>query len=52
LFLQGFTQAGLFGWAQMPGGAERLFEETVKLEESEFAELLPPITQLADGGSI
>jgi len=48
-FLQGFTQAGLFGWAKMSGGAECIFEETTNLEESEFAELLLPIAQLAEG---
>ncbi len=44
-FLLGFTQAGMFGWAKLPGGAERVFEETVDLEDSEFAELLGPIVQ-------
>jgi hypothetical protein len=47
-FLQGFTQAGLFGWAKMPGGAERVFEEAADLEQSEFAELLLPIARLAE----
>jgi len=56
-FFVGFTQGGLFAWAKMPGGADRLFEETTNLEESQFADLLRPhVTALsphldADGRS-
>jgi hypothetical protein len=38
-FMQGFTDAGLLGGSKMPGGVERIFEETTKLEDSEFADL-------------
>ena len=46
-FLEGFTQGGLFGWAKLPGGAERICEETTNIEESEFADLLRPFLQTA-----
>jgi hypothetical protein len=45
-FLEGFAQNGLFGWAKMPGGAERLLEDTANLEDSEFADLLLPILKM------
>jgi lipopolysaccharide/colanic/teichoic acid biosynthesis glycosyltransferase len=42
-FLEGFAQSGLFGSAAMPGGAQRILEETANLEDSEFADLLLPV---------
>ena len=45
--MEGLTQGGLFGWAKMPGGAERICEETTNIEESEFADLLMPLVQLS-----
>jgi len=45
-FLDGFSVAGLFGWAKLPGGAETLVEETTDLSESQFAELFLPFSKM------
>jgi hypothetical protein len=42
-FWDGFTLAGLFGRAKLPGGAETLVEEASDLSESQFAELFLPL---------
>jgi hypothetical protein len=33
----------------MPGGTERIFEETTSLEESQFADLLLPLAKALEG---
>jgi len=48
-FLEGFTQGGLFGAARMPDGGEVLVEETTKIEESQFRDLLMPFLVAKEG---
>jgi hypothetical protein len=42
-FLDGFAQAGLFGWTWMPGASTVFCEEPCRLEDSQFKELFAPL---------